>query len=178
MKRREFLKTGAMVVVGTAAAASGLAGLARADQATPKLTTLTQHQADTLLKVAERIFPHRKIGEAPYWRVVGDLDSEAKSDPATAKLLAAGVEQLDGSRRRFADLDRGQQTEALKAIEATPFFQKVRSVELQNLYSDPAVWKSLGYEGPAYKFGGYVHRGFNDLAWLPDPPESASPKFA
>jgi hypothetical protein len=49
---------------------------------------------------------------------------------------------------------------------------------LQGLYSDPAVWKVLGYQGPAYKFGGYIRKGFNDLTWLPDPPESASPKPA
>ena len=75
-------------------------------------------------------------------------------------------------------MDKQRQVAALKAIDNTPFFQKVRSVELVTLYSNPSVWKSLGYQGPSYRFGGYAHKGFNDLAWLPDPPQSASPKLA
>ncbi len=63
-------------------------------------------------------------------------------------------------------MDKQRQVAALKAIENTPFFQKVRGVELVTLYSDPSVWKSLGYQGPSYRFGGYAHKGFNDLAWL------------
>ncbi len=176
MKRREFLKAGAIVVAGTAAAASGVASLAHADQ--PQLTTLQPHQGETLLKITRRIFPHKQLDDAPYWNVVRDIDTAAKSDSSVANLIADGIKALDAQGKRFIDLAEKEQTAALKQIEATPFFQKVRSIELQTLYSDPSVWKVLGYQGPAYKFGGYIHRGFNDLAWLPDPPESASPKPA
>jgi hypothetical protein len=31
------------------------------------------------------------------------------------------------------------------------------------------VHELLGYEGPAYEKGGYLHRGFDDLDWLPTP---------
>jgi hypothetical protein len=31
------------------------------------------------------------------------------------------------------------------------------------------VWDLLGYEGPSFDKGGYLHRGFNDLDWLPEP---------
>jgi hypothetical protein len=178
MKRREFLKAGALVVVGTAAAASGVAGIAAAADGTPQLTTLEPHQGQTLLKVARRIFPHKQLDDGPYWSVVSDIDAAAKGDSAVAKLISEGVETLDAAGKRFIDLTDKEQTVALKKIEASPFFQKVRSVELQSLYSDPAVWKVLGYQGPAYKFGGYIRKGFNDLTWLPDPPESASPKPA
>ncbi len=180
MKRREFLKTSALIVVGSAAAASGIVGVAganlQADE--PQFSTLTPLQATTLLAVARRIFPHQRIDDAAYWKVVSELDTEAKNDPAVAKLLASGVDQLNGSHGEFAALSEKRQTALLKAAEAGPFFQKVRGAELQTLYSDPAVWKALGYQGPAYKSGGYIHKGFNDLAWLPDPPESASPKLA
>jgi anaerobic selenocysteine-containing dehydrogenase len=44
MKRREFLKAGALVVVGTAAATSGVVGLATAAGGAPQLTTLEPHQ--------------------------------------------------------------------------------------------------------------------------------------
>jgi hypothetical protein len=175
MKRREFLKTGAVLVVGTAAAASNLVTHAAA----PALAVFKPPEAQTLLAMARRIFPHKQIGDGPYWKVVADLDAASKSDPAVAKLMADGVAQLNGSSgKKFVDLSKPRQIAALKAIESGPFFQKVRGVELVTLYSDPSVWKSLGYQGASYRFGGYLHKGFNDLAWLPDPPLSASPKPA
>ncbi len=176
MKRRDFLKTGAMAVVGTAVAASSLAAAGAADSALPKLTTLKPNEAQTLFTLSREIFPHPRVGDAPYWKVVADLDAAAQKDSATAKLFADGVEQLDG--HKFGRSNQAQRVEALKAIETTPFFQKVRGVELQTLYSDPEVFKALGYEGPSYPMGGYLHHGFNDLDWLPEPPVSASPKPA
>ncbi len=177
MKRREFLKTGAMAVVGTAVAASGIVADA-GQEAAPKFSTLQPQEAQTLLAICRQIFPHRKLSDAPYWNVVSQLDVAAQADPAVAKMLADGVAQLDSSQGKFVDLNDQQKVEALKSIETTPFFQKVRGVELQTLYSDPIVFKALKYQGASYAMGGYLHHGFNDLAWLPDPPESASPKVA
>jgi len=180
MKRREFLKTGAMAVVGTAVAASGvIAEASAAQEAIPKFSTLKPSEAQTLLQVSRQIFPHRKLSDAPYWTVVSQLDAAAQADPSVAKMLTDGVVQLDSSQgSKFVDLNDKQKDDALKSIEATPFFQKVRGVELQTLYSDPAVFKAMGYQGASYSIGGYLHHGFNDLAWLPDPPQSASPKPA
>jgi hypothetical protein len=45
-----------------------------------------------------------------------------------------------------------------------------------SLYGNQEVWKVFGYQGASYPFGGYLHHGFNDLTWLPEPPEAASPK--
>ena len=42
-------------------------------------------------------------------------------------------------------------------------------------YNNPLVWQAFGYEGEAFDYGGYIERGFDDLGWLPDPPEDASP---
>jgi hypothetical protein len=180
MKRREFLKTGAMAVVGTAVATSGLAAESNAaEQALPKLSILKPDEAQTLLQVTRQIFPHRTLGDAPYWDVVGQLDAAAQADPSVAKMLSDGVAQLDSSQgSKFVELNDKEKVEALKSIDTTPFFQKVRGVELQTLYSDPAVFKAMGYQGASYSIGGYLHHGFNDLKWLPDPPQSASPKPA
>jgi hypothetical protein len=179
MKRREFLKTSALVVAGTAAAASGLMNVAGAGEWTGQLTTLNPHEASTLLAMARRIFPHRGIDDSCYLKVVEVLDANSKSDPAVAKMLSEGVVALDGSGgTKFADLKENDQIIALEAVQTTPFFQKVRGTELESLYSNPGTWKAFGYQGPAYAYGGYIHRGFNDLNWLPDPPEFASPKPA
>jgi Gluconate 2-dehydrogenase subunit 3 len=178
MKRREFLKTSALVVAGATAAASGVPVIAFADQPQwASLKTLDKHQADTLLKITRQIFPHDNVPDAPYAKVVIELDTEASAAPDTAKLLRDGVEQIDTvNGASFASLPADQQVVVLEKISKGPFFQKVHAVELQTLYSDPEVWKVLGYQGPSFRYGGYLHRGFNDLTWLPNPPESASPK--
>jgi hypothetical protein len=178
MKRREFLKTGAIVVAGAAAVATGVPVVAHADQ-WQGLKSLDKHQADTLLKMTRQIFPHDKLPDDAYGRVVLALDAEAASTPDTAKLLKDGIEQIDTvNGASFASLSPDQQVVVLKKIETGPFFQKVRSTELQTLYSDQQVWKVIGYQGPSYPYGGYLHRGFNDLKWLPNPPQSASPKMS
>ena len=97
MKRREFLKAGALVVVGTAAAASGVVGIGTAADGAPQLMTLERHQGETLLKMTRRIFPHKQLDDGPYWSVVHDIDAAAKSDSAVAKLISEGVETLDAA---------------------------------------------------------------------------------
>ena len=179
MKRREFLKASVLVVAGTAIAGSGLISAAGAVESTGPLSTLSPHEASTLFAMAKRIFPHRDLDDSCYFKVVEVLDANSKSDPAVAKMLAEGVVALDGSGgTKFADLKENEQIAALEAVQITPFFQKVRGTELESLYSNPETWKAFGYQGPAYASGGYIHRGFNDLNWLPDPPDWASPKPA
>jgi hypothetical protein len=180
MKRRDFLKTSALVVAGATAAASGVAVGALADQDQWKsLKVLNKHQADTLLIVMRQIFPHDKVPDSAYAKVVIAMDTEAAGAPDTAKILRDGIEQIDTvNGASFASLSSDQQVLVLQKIQAGPFFQKVHAAELQSLYSDPEVWKVLGYQGPSFRYGGYLHRGFNDLAWLPNPPESASPKIS
>jgi len=178
MKRREFLQKGALVVAGAAAVASGVAVIGYADESVPKKwKSLTAHEGQTLQKMARQIFPHDRLDDTYYLKVVEDLDSEASTTPATAKLLREGVAQLDHSMdAKFADLSSDDQIKAIEKVEDTPFFDKVHTTELVSLYDNHGVWKQLGYPGASYQLGGYLHHGFNDLNWLPEPPESASPK--
>ena len=55
------------------------------------------------------------------------------------------------------------------------FFQALRGKTVTMLYNNERVWQAFGYEGASFEAGGYLDRGFDDLAWLPDPPEEASP---
>ncbi|HLW69319.1 MAG TPA: hypothetical protein VKS22_01730 [Candidatus Binataceae bacterium] len=181
MNRREFLKKSAIVTAGAAAAASTGAAVVgyAADAAAGKLTVLNEHEATTILHVARQIFPHDHLADAAYQPTVEDLDAEAAKTPATAKILHDGVAQLDGAgSKQFIAMTPDEQVAALKQIQDSPFFQKVHSTEVVSLYNNHAVWKQFGYPGASYPFGGYIHHGFNDLNWLPDPPEFASPKPA
>jgi hypothetical protein len=177
IKRREFLHKSVMVVAGVSAAAAGAAVTGFAAEWTAKLKTLNAHEAETLLKMARQIFPHDRLDDAYYMKVVEDLDTEASSKPATAKMLSAGVANLDHlAKGKFSAQPAADQIAVLKKIQHTPFFEKVRSTEMVSLYNNEEVWKAFGYQGASYRFGGYLHHGFNDLNWLPEPPEAASPK--
>jgi hypothetical protein len=178
MKRREFLKKGAIVAVGAAAASAGVTVVGyAADTAGPRLLVLNQHESETLLMMARQIFPHDRLDHSYYRKVVEDLDNEAATNPATALLLREGVAKLDrAGSTQFIGLSDHDQVETLKKIDSSPFFQKVQSTEIVSLYNNRAVWKQFGYPGASYPIGGYIHHGFNDLDWLPDPPEFASPK--
>jgi len=181
MKRREFLQKSALVVAGAAAVASGVAVVGYADQGswTAGLKTLSAKEGDTLLKMTRQIYPHDRLADTYYQKVVEDLDAEAGKDAAVAKLLRDGVASLNHSAgKEFDKLSPHEQVAELKKIENTPFFQKVKGTELVSLYNNHDVWKQFGYQGASYPIGGYLHHGFNDLKWLPDPPESASPKPA
>jgi hypothetical protein len=177
IKRREFLHKSAIVVAGVSAAAAGVTVGGFAAEWTASLKTLTAHEGEALLKMARQIFPHDRLDDSYYIKVVEDLDGEASSKPATAKMIHAGVANLDHSAKgKFAAQPADDQVAALKKIQHTPFFEKVRSTEMVSLYNNEEVWKVFGYQGASYRFGGYLHHGFNDLTWLPEPPEAASPK--
>ena len=176
IKRREFLHKSAIVVAGVSAAAAGVTAAGLAAEWTARLKTLTAHEGETLLKMARQIFPRDRVGRNQP-RIVEDLDLEASRKPVTGRMLRAGVANLDLSvKGKFTARPAAEQVSALEKIQHAPFFEKVRSTEMVALYNNPDVWKVFGYQGASYPFGGYLHHGFNDLNWLPDPPEAAIPK--
>jgi hypothetical protein len=177
LKRREFLQKGALAVAGAAAFASGVTVVAGAEPWTGGLKSLNAHEGQTLLAMSRQLFPHPQLDVSYYVIVVQDLDAEAASEPDTARLLRDGVARLDRVKAaKFVTLPQADQISVLKRVDGSDFFTKVRNSELVSLYNNHEVWKKLGYPGDSYTIGGYLHHGFNDLNWLPDPPESASPK--
>ncbi|HLZ08859.1 MAG TPA: tat (twin-arginine translocation) pathway signal sequence, partial [Chloroflexota bacterium] len=140
---------------------------------------LSDSDRATLIKMTRQIYPRDRLDDSYYAKVVDELEADATKDPAVAKLLQDGIASLNRvGGANFVTLSSDNQIAALKKIEDSPFFQKVRSTETVALYNNPEVWKHFGYPGASFPIGGYIHHGFNDLKWLPDPPESASPKPA
>lgn len=149
------------------AAEAGLWGL--------ELRVLSEHEAMTLVKVARRIFPHRTLADMYYAAVVQALDEDAQKSAETARLLKDGVAALDKALgTRWIDLSAGYQFAALQA--QPKLLDAVKGKAVVALYNNPLAWRHFGYEGPSFQDGGYIKRGFNDLNWLPDPPEGASPR--
>lgn len=176
MDRRRFLRAS-----GTAAvvAAFGTPVLMSANGALAVELTgaLDQHSADTLLAMLRRVYPHDGLlGDVYYLNVVADLDAEADKNPEVRKLLKDGVAALDSALSvPFVQLSHGYQTKVLEGMQGDPFFAKVHGKATVSLYNQKLVWRHFGYEGAAWPHGGYINRGFDDLAWLPEPPAHASP---
>lgn len=166
LNRRLFLKSTGIAAAG---AVAGTAIIIAPDGAWAlSLTKLDKATAKSLIRMTQDLYPHKMLGDAPYVRVVEGLDKAAAKDDALAKLLTDGVASLNaatgGSYRKAKEAKR---IEALKAMEQDPFFQKIRGTVVNGLYDDHEVWKKFGYQGSSAEQGGYIHRGFDDLDWLP-----------
>ncbi|WP_271984211.1 hypothetical protein [Pseudoclavibacter terrae] len=133
-------------------------------------TELTEHARDLLVRVIRVAFPHPTFPDSPYQRTANIILEESKSSTWLRVTLTQGLLTLDSlSAGDFTALDEDQATAVLRSIEHTDFFGFIRRTTVLNLYDDPEVWQAVGYEGSSFELGGYVHRGFNDLDWVPEP---------
>jgi hypothetical protein len=140
------------------------------------MNTLDSATGGKLLQVIRRIFPHDTMEDAVYAFSVKALDEKASQDPGVADTLKQGIADLDTrAAGDWTKLPEAKQLEILKDVQTTPFFALVRGTSVNSLYSNELAYKHFGYEGASYPQGGYIHRGFNDLKWLPNPPADASP---
>ena len=164
--RREFLGASG-VLTGLIAAGSPLAMLVPSRSWAIDLKTLSSAEGTTLMALARTIAPHDKLDDAAYALVVQSVDADATRDPGTLGMLRAGIRQLGAG---FGSATEPVRVQALKAMEASVFFQTLRAKTLGTLYATPMAYAYFGYEGEAFSKGGYLLRGFNDLHWLPEVP--------
>ena len=138
------------------------------------LEALSDRQATMLLQASRILFPHERLSDEIYAAVVASLDLDAAKDQDVQRMLAEGVGLLDDrAGGDWLGAERDTQTAAVRDLEGTPFFGTLHFKTVSIVYDRPDVWNVLGYQGPSYDDGGYIHRGFNDLGWLPDPPPEA-----
>ncbi|TCZ56285.1 gluconate 2-dehydrogenase subunit 3 family protein [Roseicella aquatilis] len=173
VRRRVFLRGAATGPAAVAVAAAGMTIGPEAAWATD-LRSLKPATMTVLARAARDIFPHDRFPDRFYIAAVLPYDDQAAGDAALRTLLEDGAARLDAeARRRFGkDYIRlpaeEQRVAVLKAAETTPFFRKLRGDLVVSLYNQKEVWAKLGYEGSSHEHGGYLHRGFNDLDWLPE----------
>jgi hypothetical protein len=102
-------------------------------------------------------------------RAMTSRPKQAASDPALRKLLADGVGRLDSARGiAWVQLSNGARNAVLKSVEGSEFFTTLRTATINNLYANPLVYRFFGFEGSSVEHGGYIHRGFDDIGWLPN----------
>ena len=164
--RRGFLQGTGLVAMGFA---TGGTIICAADYAWALSTTaIDSHTAETLLVVARQLFPHDRLGDQYYAVMVDSLDKQAGGDPTLRKLLVDGVGRLDSARGiAWVQLSNGARDAVLKSMEGSEFFATIRAATINNLYTNPLVYRFFGFEGSSVEHGGYIHRGFDDVGWLP-----------
>ena len=123
-----------------------------------------------LTAMLQQLFPHPNIPAIHYREVAQAIEAVSQDDTALRGLIEEGSRRLDAETGiPWLDAPESEQLEALERLEATPFFQAIRSIGSFLFYNNPSVWPYFGYEGSSFEHGGYINRGFDDLDWLPDP---------
>lgn len=127
--------------------------------------SLTDRQQTVLLRLLRVAYPHPTFPDGPYRRTARAIQDADGADG----VLAPGLDALDADHGGdFTALSDQDATTAVKSIASEPFFRLVHSTTVVALYDDHEVWELLGYEGSSFEQGGYLHRGFDDLDWLPE----------
>ncbi len=136
------------------------------------LAALDRDTATALVAMTRAMYPHDRLPDVHYARVVAALDAKAAADEKTKVLLTEGVGWLATTSgrwpREFGSLPEPEQVAALTRLQHTPFFKAVAGEVVVNLYSQHDVWPYFGYEGPAPE--GYLD-DFDDIDWLDDAPD-------
>ena len=129
----------------------------------------SESESRVLARMARLLYPHDNLADDIYAEVLQPLWQRADEDPALAAALREGLEELD----RIAGQDwrtatAADQIGALARMEGRLFFTTVQAAVRQRLYEHPDIWRQIGYEGSSVEHGGYLHRGFDDIDWLPE----------
>ena len=170
VSRRVFLQSTAAAPAAAAAFAMTISPYAAWAQSAKNLSP---HTMVTLAQTARDIFPHDHIVDKYYIVAVSGYDGLA-ADPKMKAMLEEGVARLDAdaaAKYKVANYlavnwepDR---VVLLQGIAHTPFFGKLRGDLVVTLYNQKELWPKFGYEGSSADKGGYIHRGFDDIDWLP-----------
>jgi hypothetical protein len=175
LTRRSFLK-GSAVLTGSIATSSVLFALAPSPVWAVPLKLFTEKESVTLMQMGRVLYPHDKLPDAVYALLVKDLDADAMKDSVLATQLRSGIKELDRlAGGSFVKAKGDQKRNIVAAIANTPFFHTVRAKGVTSLYDNDMAYAVFGYPGASWDKGGYITRGFQDLSWLPAPPEEASP---
>lgn len=176
VSRRSFLKTSSLTAFGSVALGSGAMLLDPKGAWAMTLKSLQPQTMATLILMARDIYPHDRLTDAVYAKAVSGYDDQSASDPDTKTMIETGTSQLDKAAQAAYKVDyvnigwEEQRTHLLRGMQETAFFQTIRSGLVTSLYNQHDIWMKFGYEGASADKGGYIHRGFNDINWLPAQP--------
>ncbi len=169
--RRAVLKAGGGALVAMTILPSGMIIGARHAWSADAMSLKPESFA-TLVQACRDIYPHDRLADAYYAKVVEGFDAEAASDAKQKDALENGVSALDQAAQGAHGVNylavgwEIQRVEILRAMQGEAFFQKLRSTLVTGIYNNADAWALFGYEGESASKGGYINRGFDDISWL------------
>ncbi len=164
LTRRQLL-SGA-TAMGAFVIGSGYVTGARADWAT-EMRALKPESFAALVQMARDIYPHDRVPDANYVAAVKEYDTQDKAEMAEAGIADLNIRAREAKGEDYLDIGwERDRVDVLRAMEGETFFQTVRGGLVTGLYNQKAIWPIFGYEGESYSKGGYIERGFDDIAWI------------
>ncbi len=132
-------------------------------------SSLEDSALSALAQMARRLYPHDGVDDEVYGQIIDDALSATAADGSFADTLIAAEQALNAQQSGdFLGLDEDAQVRAMRAVEDSDFFAAIQFEVRLRVYSHPAVWEVIGYEGPSFQRGGYLNRGAGDIDWLPE----------
>jgi hypothetical protein len=120
-------------------------------------------------RLARLLFPHPGLPDAVYADVAASVLTSFADSANSANLLDIAESALDAQvEGRWFDADEDGQITAIRNIGNEAFFAAILAGLRGTFYYHPKVWAHIDYPGPSKEHGGYKHRGFNDIDWLPE----------
>jgi hypothetical protein len=125
-------------------------------------------EAQTPTKVLARFLyllaPLPAFAAADYDAASRSLLDQASRLPVLKGHVHALLQRLDAAG--FMSLAVLGQLATLRGLQASPEFRYL-SNPAWGVLNHKATWPRVGYEGASFSLGGYRHRGFDDIDWLP-----------
>lgn len=148
----------ALLTIAQLAAATALGACSRSPQ------TGTGHQdLELVASVAYDILPFPELPPDLYVQAARQmLESGGDELPGGLEALRTATAGMP-----WKELDEARRVQMLQSIQDSPFFQTLRATTIQVVLRDPGARQIVGYGGSAIEHGGYLHRGFDDISWLP-----------
>jgi hypothetical protein len=119
----------------------------------------------SMIRLARLMFPHDEVVDEVFAEILDDALGGTAADGSFEATLDVAADALPAG---FIELDEAAQIEALTAVQDEAFFGSVFAAVRLRLYDHPACWRAIGYGGPSFADGGYLHRGAGEIDWLPE----------
>ena len=132
-----------------------------------EVTALKPETMATLIVMARDIYPHDRLADSYYAVAVKGYDTAEQAEAVEAGVAALDAAAQGAGFASYAAVPwEADRVAILRGMEGSAFFQTIRGGLVTGLYNQKEVWPLFGYEGESYSQGGYIDRGFDDIAWL------------
>ena len=167
ISRRRFLTLSQGLLLSTSVLSLSPLSIRASDIEALKLKHLGLTEARLLADTCRLLFPHEGLADSVYLGVVADIESDMDASVSTRKLLAQAATSLNAKAGGdWTAIETQRKIEILASIQGSELFNYLHNRTIESLYRNPEVWKLVGYQGSSVEYGGYLHRGFDDIDWL------------